>query len=178
MIGRRAGLWIVVPSIAVMVLAGCSGTDSSSTVVATTGGVANADSAAGEAPGAVSNPIGATQEIVDGNVTTRVTVENLVPGQASEYGMSATGDLQQVTVTIQGVEGTTNVNPLYFTARAADGTSYDAALASVDGELTTATVAAGDVLKGVVAFDVTGAPIASIRYNGALMDELAQWVVQ
>lgn len=171
---NRAGVMLAAMAAAAMVLTGCSSTENSSKVVATTGGAA-ADAGGSDAP--VDNPIGSTQEIVDDSTTTRVTVETLEPAQAAQYGMPAKGELWQVTTTLQGVEGTTNVNPLYFTARAADGTSYPAALGATDGQLQTGTVAAGDVIKGLVAFDVTGGPIASIRYNGALMDELASWKV-
>lgn len=175
---NRFGIAVATAAAATMLLAGCSGTESSSTVVATTGGVAAGEAAPGNEPApAAENPIGSTQEIVDGNTTTRVTVEGLVPAQPSQFGLPAAGELQQVTVTLEGIEGTTNVNPLYFTARAADGTSYDSALGATDGQLMAGTVAAGDIIKGIVAFDVTGGPIASIRYNGALMDELASWVV-
>jgi hypothetical protein len=47
----------------------------------------------------------------------------------------------------------------------------------VDGQLTTTELAAGDIVKGVVGFDVTGAPIQSIRYEGPLGDNLGAWVV-
>lgn len=165
--------WLLVPAIAALVLTGCTSTN----------GVPTAEnSTRTEVPTApptdAAVPIGAAQDVTDGAVTTRVTVENLNPALGSKYGLPAAGELQQITVTLEGIRGTTNVNPLYFTARAADGTSYDAALGTVDGQLSTATVTSGDLLKGVVAFDVTGPPIASIRYNGALGDELAKWVGQ
>ena len=125
---------------------------------------------------AQSVPIGASQNVADGRrVVTRVTVESLVPATPTQFGLSPAGDLQQISVTLEGLKGTTNVNPLYFTARAADGTTYQAALASVDGQLPAGTVSVGDRIRGIVAFDVTGPPIASIRYNGALGEELARW---
>lgn len=158
-------------------LAGCDTTDGNPTAAQAPGGLAATETASQE-PAAASSPIGATQEVVGTSATTRVTVADLTTARASQYGLPATGQLQQITVVMEGVTGTTNVNPLYFTARAADGTAYEAALGTVDGQLSTATVTAGDILKGVVAFDVTGPPIASIRYNGALGDELAKWVGQ
>ncbi|MDJ0361849.1 DUF1942 domain-containing protein [Rhodococcus sp. H29-C3] len=165
--------WLLAPAIAALVLTGCSSTNGTPTAEGTTSNIASATQ-----PDDIAVQIGTAQDITDNDVTTRVTVENLTSAHGSKYGLPATGDLQQITVTLEGIRGTTNANPLYFTARAADGTSYDTALGTVDGQLSTATVTSGDVLKGVVAFDVTGPPIASIRYNGALGDELAKWAGQ
>ncbi|WP_328812302.1 DUF1942 domain-containing protein [Rhodococcus sp. NBC_00297] len=186
-VGRTASTsdrprWVIRTSACVFVvfavaLTGCghsvSGSaDSGSASPASGGNTADA------APLEDAAPIGAMQSVDDGGVLTRVTVESLSSAQPSTYGLPAAGDLQQVTVTVEGVDGTTNVNPLYFTARASDGTAYGAALGTVDGQLLAGTVSAGDRIKGVVAFDVTGPPITSIRYNGALGEELARWVGQ
>jgi hypothetical protein len=168
-----AASWLIAPVIAALVLTGCGSTNGVPTAVSST---ETEPPIARPTDAAV--PIGAAQDVTDDDVTTRITVQTLTPAQASKYGLPAAGELQQITVTLEGIRGTTNVNPLYFTARAADGTSYDAALGTVDGQLSTGTVTSGDILKGVVAFDVTGPPIASIRYNGALGDELAKWVGQ
>ncbi|OZD12561.1 DUF1942 domain-containing protein [Rhodococcus sp. 06-156-3C] len=170
---RFAASWLLAPIIAALVLTGCGSTDG----VATTESTSSSEAPTAP-PAETSVPIGAAQDVADDDVTTRITVENLTYAQGSKYGLPAAGELQQITVTLEGIQGTTNVNPLYFTARAADGTSYDAALGTVDGQLATGTVTSGDILKGIVAFDVTGPPIASIRYNGALGDELAKWVGQ
>lgn len=168
---KSTAAWMLAPTLVAFALAGCGTTDGNPTAA-----VATVAPSTEQAPVTEQSvPIGGTQEVVDGRVTTRVTVDSLVPARASQYGLSTSGQLQQVTVILEGVAGTTNVNPLYFSARAADGTSYDPELGALDGQLTTGTVTAGDLLKGVVAFDVTGPPIASIRYNDALGDELAKW---
>lgn len=158
-------------------LTGC-GQDVRGSASVDSGENVNASPTTASTPSEEVPPIGATQEVVDSGATTRVTVESLSPATGSEYGLPASGELQQITVTLEGVDGMTNVNPLYFTARASDGTAYSAALASVDGQLPAGTVSAGDRIKGVVAFDVTGPPITSIRYNGPLGEELARWVGQ
>ncbi|MDV7198951.1 DUF1942 domain-containing protein [Rhodococcus kroppenstedtii] len=141
-------------------------------------GTATGRQTAAVAPLEDAAPFGATQIVDDGGVRTRVTVEGLSPAQPSVYGFPVAGDLQQITVTVEVVDGATSVNPLYFTARASDGTAYGAALGTVDGQLLAETVSAGDRIKGVVAFDVTGPPITSIRYSSALGEELARWVGQ
>ncbi|OAK51427.1 DUF1942 domain-containing protein [Rhodococcoides kyotonense] len=169
-----AASWLLVPAITALVLTGCGSTSG----VPTAERSGTSTDATTARPTDATVPIGAAQDVTDDDVTTRITVQTLAPAQGSKYGLPAAGELHQITVTVEGVRGTTNVNPLYFTARAADGTSYDAALGTVDGQLPTGTVTSGDILKGVVAFDVTGPPIASIRYNGALGDELAKWVGQ
>lgn len=160
---------------AVAVLAGCSTEDSDAKVVDSTSA---ADAAEAKTATEAKAVVGQTQEISTGGKKLNVTVADLVPATASPYAMPVKGSLYQVTVTIQGVEGTMPVNPMYVSARAADGTSYDSALGTVDGQLDSTDVSAGDTIKGNVAFDVTGAPIASIRYEGPLGDQLASWSVQ
>lgn len=170
--------WLLIPALTAFALTGCGSTDGNPKAAPATDVATRGENSPGENSATPPVQIGATQEVVYADVTTSVTVEDLTPAQPSKYGIPADGDLQQITATLEGVDGTTDVNPLYFTARAADGTSYDAALGTVDDQLSTATLTAGDILKGVVAFDVTGPPIASIRYNGALGNELAKWVGQ
>jgi hypothetical protein len=173
---RKKWPWILLAVVVVAIIAAVAGggSDDEATVLSTSG----VPSVEAQAPEAPPNPIGATLQIEDGSVTTAVTVADLIPSSGSQYGLPTQGELHQVTVTLQGVEGTTNVNPLYFSARAADGTTYDAALGSVDGQLNAGELTAGDIVKGVVGFDVTGAPIQSIRYEGPLGDSLGSWVVQ
>lgn len=154
----------------VLMTASCS--PSSTEVVATSGGAAPVD-----APTVDATPLGSTVQIEDGGTTYAVTVENFEPAVPFEYGLPATGQLMQVEVTIQGIAGSTNINPLYVSARAADGTSYDAAIGTTDGQLSVTTLGAGDVIKGSVPFDVTGSPIATIRWSGPLLDNLATWTV-
>lgn len=169
--------WMSACVLVAVALTGCGQSVSGSASVAPAEGTSVEQTTAAR-PSDEAVPIGAAQEVVGGRVTTRVTVESLSPAQPSRFGLPVSGDLQQITVTLEGVEGTTNVNPLYFTARASDGTTYQPELGAVDGQLPAGTVSVGDRVKGVVAFDVTGPPITSIRYNGALGDELARWVGQ
>ena len=91
-------------------------------------GTATGRQTAAVAPLEDAVPVGATQIVDDGGVRTRVTVEGLSPAQPSVYGFPVAGELQQITVTVEVVDGATSVNPLYFTARASDCTAYGAAL--------------------------------------------------
>ncbi len=158
-----------------MAASGGGGDNNNATVISTSG----VPSVGAEAPAAAApNPIGATLQVENGPTTVAITIADLVPSAGAQYGLPTQGELYQVTVTMQGVKGNTMVNPLYFSARAADGTTYDAALGAVDGQISTSQLAAGDIVKGVVGFDVTGAPIQSIRYEGPLGENLGTWVVQ
>lgn len=175
---RKKWPWILGALVVIVIIAavaGGGGDDDTGRVISTSGGAPTAQ----DAPeNDVPNPIGSTIEIEDSGARFTVTVDNLTPATPSEFAMPNQGELYQVTVTIQGIEGTANVNPLYVTARAADGTNYPAALGTVDDQLAATTVPAGDVIRGTVAFDVTGPPIASVRYEGALGQQRASWVVQ
>lgn len=160
---------------AVAILTGCSTEDSDAKVVEST-----APAGAPEAKGAgdAKAVVGQTQEISTSGKKLNVTVSDLITATPSQYAMPVKGSLHQVTVTIQGVEGSMPVNPMYVSARAADGTSYKSALGAIDGQLDSTDISAGDTIKGNVAFDVTGDPIATIRYEDPLGKQLASWSVQ
>lgn len=162
----------------VAISAGCSTEDSTAKVVETTSAAEAAEAAQANEVAEEKAVVGQTQEISAGGKTLNVTVADLVPATPSQFAMPVKGELFQATVTIQGIEGTMPVNPMYVSARATDGTSYKSALGTIDGQLDATDVSAGDTIKGNVAFDVTGAPIASIRYEGPLGDQLASWSVQ
>ncbi|MGN7133881.1 DUF1942 domain-containing protein [Rhodococcoides corynebacterioides] len=167
--------------VALALTAACTSTSTPET--ATVGGGASPATsvpAEGGSSGGSDAPAAAGSALtIDSNGATReVTIEGYGPATPAQYGLPATGELVQVTVTIRGIEGTTQLNPLYFTARAEDGTSYQAALGAIDGQLDVGTVPAGDVIRGAVAFDVTGAPVQSIRYTDELGGQLGTWNVQ
>ena len=55
-----------------------------------------------------------------------------------------------------GVKSSANVNPLWFSARAGDGTTCKAALGAVDGQIKAGEPATGAIVNGSLGFDVTG----------------------
>lgn len=174
---RRKWPWFLLAFVVIIVIIAVSttlGGDNRNGQVTSTG---EGDASAVEQESGAT-PIGSTVEIEEGGARFSATVQDLVPATPSEFGLPAQGELYQVTVVLEGIEGTANVNPLYLTARAADGTSYSAALGAIDGQLAATELPSGDVIRGAVAFDVTGPPIASIRYEGALGQQRASWTVE
>jgi hypothetical protein len=95
----------------------------------------------------------------------------------TEFG-DVRGALYAVTVTIKVTSGKVDANPLYFAARNAAGDSYDVALGATSDDLDSASVVAGQVLRGSVGFDVPrGQHIALVIYDDALGPQIASWRV-
>ncbi|WP_420855191.1 hypothetical protein [Rhodococcus koreensis] len=76
-----------------------------------------------------------------------------------------------------GVKSCANVNPLWFSARAGDGTTCKAALGAVDGQIKAGEPATGAIVKGSLGFDVTGGLFMSIRYDSPLGERLGTWTI-
>lgn len=107
-----------------------------------------------------------------------VSVSNLSRATPSILFSGDPATLIGVTVTITGKGGTLDVNPLYFSARTKSGDTYDVALGDYDKQLDTTTVTAGQKVRGVVAFKVTGEPIATIIMEDSGFGQLAEWKVR
>jgi len=121
--------------------------------------------------------VGSTLRITDPGygAVILVTVSPPSPAQPSQYA-TVKGTLQAVTVTIHTVSGTFGANPLYFSARTAAGDSMNADLGGTDNQLATADVAAGQKLRGPVAFDVPkGQTIALIVMAAPFGSQMGTW---
>ncbi len=168
----RVLIAITATALAIAPLAACSTSDSTSKVVATSGVPDN-----GGEPAADAARIGATLEIVDGDNKAQVTIADLAPTTPSQFA-SPSGELYSIDITVQALEGKVNVNPLYFTAKTADGTTLTADLIGVDDQITVTELPAGQKVRGLVAFDVpVGKPITQIVFTGPLGEQLGIWNV-
>ena len=194
-------LRVVACGIAVVSLAACSstspggifgGSNSSAPVASAVAAAVTTSSSLASAP-AVSTPevtttapktthkapsvhkFGATEEIQESGAVDKITVsapKAVKPGEFEQVK----GKLYGVTVTVSGVAGSLEVDPLFFAARDAGGDSFDADITYTDNALPTATVTAGQKLRGVLAFDVPkGKTISVVILSSVLGEQLATW---
>lgn len=78
-------------------------------------------------------------------------------------------------VTISATKGEVPVNPFYFVAKAADGTSYNNPTYAGDNYLRSGDLPAGERVRGVVTLKVTGPKPTALIYEGVLGRQLAKW---
>lgn len=82
------------------------------------------------------------------------------------------------TVLIQATKGEIPVNPLYFVAKADDGTTYDDVEYSDDATtLHAGYLSAGEQVKGTVALEVDGPEPSALIYEAPLGETLAKWSI-
>ncbi|GAA3025526.1 hypothetical protein GCM10010528_04290 [Gordonia defluvii] len=97
-------------------------------------------------------------------------------GYVDVTDIQMSGSTFSFTATITATRGSLAVNPLYWSAKAADGTMYS----SPDYSSTTlgsGSLPAGERARGTVAFDIDGPRPTLIAYEGALGDRLATWSI-
>ncbi|MGV0837469.1 DUF1942 domain-containing protein [Mycolicibacterium thermoresistibile] len=116
----------------------------------------------------------ATQELHDGGVTIAYTLEELEPSDDTVGNVALQGQLWEVSVTVEAVDGAVTPVIPFFNARAADGQNYRALFGAVGEEaLSGATLDPGEQTEGNIYFDVTGAPPTAVVYNDAVQDRLS-----
>ncbi|WP_161925557.1 DUF1942 domain-containing protein [Gordonia crocea] len=93
----------------------------------------------------------------------------------SDIGMS--GSIFSFVATITTSRGSLPVNPLYWSAKAADGTMYTSPNFS-NTTLGTGSLPAGERARGVVAFEITGPRPTLVSYEGVFGDRLATWTIK
>lgn len=82
-----------------------------------------------------------------------------------------------IDVTIEATRGAVPVNPLYFFAKAADGTTYDYSW-SGDSTLRSGDLPAGQKTRGTVTFDIDGGPEPTqVIYEAPLGEQLISWTI-
>lgn len=159
---------VLAVTLALVMLTACTST--AKTTIGTTQ-PANPTSAS-----AAQAQIGDTVTATDSGASVQITVTNLhAVTKPSEFYTPA-GTVYSVDVTINCTSGSFSANPLEFTARTAAGDSSEAALGAVDNQIETTDVAAGQRLRGAVAFDMPkGSKPALIVLSGPLGDQIATW---
>lgn len=128
-------------------------------------GIASADPSTAE--------LGATQELHDGGVTIAYTVEELEPADDTVTNVVLHGQLWEISVDVEAVNGAVTPVIPFFNARTADGQNYPALFGAVGEEaLSAATLVQGQEAEGNIYFDVTGAEPTHIVYNDGVQDRL------
>ncbi|UWF76875.1 MULTISPECIES: DUF2510 domain-containing protein [Microbacterium] len=134
-----------------------------------------AETGEGSAPveeGALGEPVAVVQ--MDG--TAEVTIRSATWGvdNGSDIGIDAVnGGYLILDVLWEGVEGTTNANPLYFSVLDAEGNEGDFDF-MVDGALPGDSVQSGDQVEGLVSFDVAESPSYTVIITDELLQEVAR----
>ena len=89
---------------------------------------------------------------------------------------SKVGQYVVIDVTATGVTGQSHVNPFDFTAQTADGRVWQPTFApGFDPEFNDATISAGRVNRGNVAFDIPRGAVAIELEGGYGQDAVAEW---
>ncbi|MCE5291404.1 MAG: hypothetical protein LLG14_19500 [Nocardiaceae bacterium] len=122
--------------------------------------------------------VGDSIEVTTDSGTAIITVKDLKSGQPSEY-WKPKGSLMQISVEIAVTSGEWHVNPLYFSARSASGTTISPDLFSGAGDdLTYTTAKGGETVRGTIQFDVpNGQSISLFILTGVMFDRIADWTV-
>lgn len=133
-----------------------------------------------EAPAAPSEAGIGTPVSVDfgGGNAAKITIVGATYGTAgvSQFaGAPDNGGYLVLDVLWEAEKGTTNVNPLYFTAKSAEGRAGEPALGA-EGQLGSGEVPAGDKMRGNVAIDVGPGPW-TVTVTGTLLSEAARWTI-
>lgn len=99
-------------------------------------------------------------------------------GYVTLNGASLNSREMTVDVTIQATKGRIPVNPLYFIAKAPDGTTYEYSWTG-DSTLHSGELPAGQKTRGTVVLDVAGGPEPNqLIYEGPLGEQLASWTIR
>lgn len=126
-------------------------------------------------PASTSGGWGSTHEIHDSGAVGKITVSAPKPLKPGEFD-TVKGKLYGVTVTVTGVSGSLQVDPLFFAARDKAGDSLNLDIAYDNNNLPTATVTAGQKLRGVLAYDVPkGQRIDTVILSTVFGSQLAVW---
>lgn len=106
--------------------------------------------------------------------------------QGATYGATLPGDPLNPTPTaggflildveFDGIQGSTDVNPLYVTAADANGRPGEVSLGA-QGQLATGTVGAGEKARGNVGLDISSAGPYTVKITDAALQEVAKFVV-
>ncbi|MFW0785172.1 DUF1942 domain-containing protein [Gordonia sp. CPCC 206044] len=88
-----------------------------------------------------------------------------------------TSTTMTVTVTVEATKGEMPVNPLYFIAKTADGTTFDPTYVDGNTTLHSGDLPAGEKVRGAVAFAVHGARPSALIYEAPLGEQLAKWTI-
>ncbi|MGV9826805.1 DUF1942 domain-containing protein [Gordonia sp. NPDC003429] len=117
-------------------------------------------------PAAYADPPSTSRYIADDDWAGYVDVSNI----------SMRGDTFSFVVTIDATRGAVPVNPLYFIAKADDGTTYDEPDYTYT-DLHSGDLPAGERVKGIVAFGISGPRPTMIEYEAPLGEILAKWTI-
>lgn len=130
-----------------------------------------------EAPAAAEPTVGVpfTVDMMNGNVA-RITIISAVRTDVVSTNVMATdaknGEYLLLDVLWETESGTTSSNPLYFTAKDADGREGDFAFFA-DGQLPVGDVVTGDKSRGFVAFDIAPGA-ATVGITDPLLQQVAR----
>jgi uncharacterized protein DUF1942 len=136
---------------------------------------------------------GASEQLIDGPMTTAYTVSNLHPSNVVIPGYTPQGHLYQADITAQATNGTVTPVVSDFSARSTNGPAANVPPGTppvgngtagngatyrvidtvpVPNGLNPAPITQGNQATGTLYFDVTGAPPNQVVYNDGVQDVL------
>ncbi|CAM3953875.1 DUF4352 domain-containing protein [Smaragdicoccus niigatensis] len=120
--------------------------------------------------------IGDRIKVTTDDGTAIITVKDLQSGQPADY-VKPHGTMMQISVEIEVISGTWHVNPLYFSARSASGTTLSPDFFNgADDDLTYTDAKAGEKVRGTIQFDVpNGESISLVILTGVMFERIADW---
>lgn len=128
----------------------------------------------GETEGALGDPITVNQ--VSGTAEVVITSATWSTTNGSSFE-AANGGYLAIDLTWETVDGTTFVNPLYFTVETAEGAEGDFDIFS-DQMLEADELSAGESTQGIVSFDVAQSASYTVIITDELMQEVARVTVE
>ncbi|MFW0785178.1 DUF1942 domain-containing protein [Gordonia sp. CPCC 206044] len=111
------------------------------------------------------------------SVTSQLVAHNNWAGYVTLNSATLTSTTMTVTVTVEATKGEMPVNPLYFIAKTADGTTFDPTYVDGNTTLHSGDLPAGEKVRGAVAFAVHGARPSALIYEAPLGEQLAKWTI-
>jgi hypothetical protein len=125
--------------------------------------------------GTLGSPVTVTQMSGTGEVT--ISSATWGPTNGSSFGEPENGGYLVLDLVWEGVEGTSNVNPLYISVFDADGTegAYDI---FGDATLLSGDVAPGESIEGTISFDIGESDSYTVVIKDELMQDVASITVQ
>jgi Domain of unknown function (DUF1942) len=116
---------------------------------------------------------GTSESLTDGPMVTAYTVSNLQPSSISIPGYTPKGTLYQADIAARSDGGTVTPMVRDFSARGPNGQTYKLIdKVEVPNGLNPAPIPQGSESRGILYFDVTGAPPNGVVYNDGLQDIL------
>lgn len=172
--------WIVLAVIAIIVIA----------VVSTKGGTSNSQQPANGGTVPLASSPGASAPAAPGAVGQAVAVSWGSSGKANvtvneakawpgdQYVPPKNGTYVALDVTIEATAGKVSYNPLYWSARDADGHEYNFGVFAPEPTLKSGELAAGEKVRGWIAFDVPKGSALTVFLDDVLSGHVATWSVK